>query len=75
MSSFDPLRIFVYDNGLARFATEKYSTSNKSCKVKYIHLTNFAINKKAPKFIKTCDTNVKLNLERWNRKQMEFKNL
>ena len=58
MTSFNPLRIYVYENGLARFATEKYSISDKSCKVKYVHLTNFAVNRKAPNFIKTNDPSV-----------------
>lgn len=26
VSSFDPLRVYMYDEGLVRFATEKYST-------------------------------------------------
>lgn len=50
VTSYDPLRIYVYNNGLVRFATEKYTTANKSCKKRYIHLTNYAVNKKAPKF-------------------------
>jgi len=58
VTSFDPLRIYMYENGLVRFATEKYSTKDKSCKIKYIHLTNFAVNKKAPKFNKNKDSNV-----------------
>ena len=47
VTSFDPLRIYLYDNGLCRFATEKYTTSSKSTKKRYIHLTNYSVNKKA----------------------------
>jgi tubulin polyglutamylase TTLL6/13 len=48
----DPLRIFVHEEGLVRFATEKYvapKPGNLSdvCK----HLTNYAINKVNPNFI------------------------
>jgi tubulin polyglutamylase TTLL6/13 len=38
-----PLRIFLYEDGLARFASEKYRT--KAFNNPFIHLTNYAINK------------------------------
>ncbi|XP_055639661.1 tubulin polyglutamylase TTLL13-like isoform X2 [Toxorhynchites rutilus septentrionalis] len=46
VTSTDPLRIFVYKEGLARFATNKYrepcitNTSNN-----FMHLTNYSVNK------------------------------
>ena len=49
ITSFDPLRIYMYKDGLARFASEKYSHDNS--KNKYSHLTNYSINKKNKKFI------------------------
>lgn len=30
VSSYDPLRIYLYEDGLVRFATEKYDMSKKS---------------------------------------------
>lgn len=46
MFGVDPLRIFVYQEGLARFATEAYTGPSKSNLDKlYMHLTNYAINK------------------------------
>lgn len=46
MTSVDPLRIFVYEDGLARFATEKYEApSSVNLKDVFMHLTNYAINK------------------------------
>ena len=44
--SYDPLRIFIFEDGLVRFATSKYSSSTKSLSNKYMHLTNYSINKK-----------------------------
>jgi len=58
ITSFDPLRIYLYDNGLVRFATWKYSTTNNSCKKRYVHLTNYAVNKKSPNFIKNKNLQV-----------------
>mmetsp|Transcript_7545 Transcript_7545/g.7089 ORF Transcript_7545/g.7089 Transcript_7545/m.7089 type:complete len:204 (+) Transcript_7545:107-718(+) len=45
VTSFYPLRIYVYREGLARFATEKYSKMAAE-KNLFVHLTNYSINKK-----------------------------
>lgn len=47
ITSINPLRIYVYEEGLARFATEPYDTDN--LKNVYSHLTNYSINKKNSK--------------------------
>ena len=48
----DPMRIYLYDEGLARFATEKYAKADKAnMKENYVHLTNYAINKNNKKFV------------------------
>jgi len=46
VTSIDPLRIYLYKNGLVRFATEKFSTSRDKLDNMFIHLTNFTFNKK-----------------------------
>lgn len=46
VSSYDPLRIYVYEDGLARFASCKYSSSMKNLSNKFMHLTNYSVNKK-----------------------------
>jgi tubulin polyglutamylase TTLL4 len=51
VSSFDPLRIYVYNDGLARFATEEYSLNPDDLKKRFVHLTNFSVNKKSENFI------------------------
>jgi tubulin polyglutamylase TTLL4 len=43
VNSYDPLKIYMFENGLVRFATEKYS--NKTITKRYIHLTNYSVNK------------------------------
>jgi Tubulin-tyrosine ligase family len=50
VTSFDPLKIYVYNEGLVRFASEPYNTSNIKQNV-YAHLTNYSINKKSENFI------------------------
>ena len=49
MTSYDPLRVYVYKEGLARFATEGYSASRNK-KNRYVHLTNYSVNKKNTKY-------------------------
>jgi hypothetical protein len=44
----NPLRIYVYREGLARFASEKYSEKIEN---KFSHLTNYSINKQNDKFV------------------------
>ena len=47
----DPLRAFVFREGLARFATEEYTGPyNNNLDNLYMHLTNYAINKRAENF-------------------------
>ena len=43
ITSINPLRIYIYEEGLVRFASEKYDTSD--LKNVFSHLTNYSINK------------------------------
>ena len=51
VTSVDPLRIYLFDDGLVRFATEEYQAPNEeNIKNTYIHLTNYSINKNNKNF-------------------------
>jgi tubulin polyglutamylase TTLL4 len=50
VSSYDPLRVYVYGDGLVRFATEQYTLNPQDLKKRFIHLTNFSVNKKSENF-------------------------
>lgn len=58
VTSYNPLKIYIYNDGLVRFATQKYNNNPDSLQNKFMHLTNFSINKRAPNFIKNTDKNV-----------------
>lgn len=46
-----PLRLYLYNEGLGRFATEEYVCPNKeNLDNMMMHLTNYAINKENPNF-------------------------
>ncbi|KAH8316299.1 hypothetical protein KR067_004640 [Drosophila pandora] len=52
VTSVDPLRIFVYNEGLARFATHKYvpPTMGNSSNL-FMHLTNYCLNRRNSQYI------------------------
>ena len=59
VTSFDPLRIYLFDEGLVRFAAQKYNGGDQDLDNIYCHLTNYSVNKtselvKSSK-IKSCD--------------------
>ena len=46
------MRIYIYNEGLARFATEEYKGPlNSNLNNLFMHLTNYAINKDSENFI------------------------
>lgn len=52
VTGIDPLRIFVYEEGLARFATEPYKPPrSENLENRFMHLTNYAVNKESPNFV------------------------
>lgn len=64
ITSYEPLRIYVYDEGLARFASEPYTSSIKASKFSF--LTNYSINKKNEKFIQNTDLSQDNNGHKWS---------
>lgn len=53
MTSWHPLVVYLYDEGLARFATEPYSLEHieRRC----MHLTNYSLNKHNKRFVPNTD--------------------
>ena len=46
VTSYDPLKVYLFSEGLTRFATEKYSTNMNTLKKRFVHLTNYSVNKR-----------------------------
>ncbi|CAD8062339.1 unnamed protein product [Paramecium primaurelia] len=58
LKSITPLKIFMYQEGLARFSTKKYvKPQKKNLSSVTMHLTNYAINKRSKDFVFNNDTN------------------
>jgi len=70
VTSFCPLKVYLYNDGLVRFATELYTVDPKTINQKYVHLTNFSINKKnANKFVQNddnSDSDEEPNSSKWD---------
>ena len=48
----NPLKIYLFDDGLARFATHNYVSAKESdINNLYMHLTNYSINKTSSNFV------------------------
>jgi hypothetical protein len=50
VTSFEPWRIYIYNEGLTRFASESYVANTNKNTNRYAHLTNYSINKRHEKF-------------------------
>nr|CAD7423805.1 unnamed protein product [Timema monikensis] len=52
ITSCDPLRVYVYNDGLARFATSRYQepTTTNTSNV-FMHLTNYSVNKHSRTYV------------------------
>lgn len=72
VSSFDPLTVYMNDEGLVRFATQPYSTKNR--KDTFCHLTNFSINKKAKNYKKASGAaeGDEENSSKWSITQLRY---
>jgi hypothetical protein len=46
VTSFEPWRVYIYNEGIARFASEPYNNASAKNN-KFSHLTNYSINKKS----------------------------
>ena len=58
VTSVDPIQVYIYKEGLARFATEQYIVPHKdNMEDICMHLTNYAINKDSDKFVFNSDEN------------------
>jgi len=59
ITSVSPLRVYIYEEGLTRFATCKYDaakfTEGNRKQGKYMHLTNYSVNKRNANFIGNHD--------------------
>uniref|UniRef100_A0A7N8X1U3 Tubulin--tyrosine ligase-like protein 5 n=1 Tax=Mastacembelus armatus TaxID=205130 RepID=A0A7N8X1U3_9TELE len=66
VTSYDPLLIYVYEEGLARFATVRYDQTSKNIKNTFMHLTNYSVNKKSSDYVSCDDPEVEDYGNKWS---------
>ncbi|XP_071354332.1 tubulin polyglutamylase TTLL5 isoform X4 [Trachinotus anak] len=66
VTSYDPLIVYVYEEGLARFATVKYDRTSKNIKNTFMHLTNYSVNKKSSDYVSCDDPEVEDYGNKWS---------
>ena len=59
MTSVSPLTIYLYDEGLVRFASKSYSTASSSLSDVFTHLTNYSINKNSSTYLHNDDSEMR----------------
>ena len=52
VTSYDPLRIYLFSEGLARFATVPYDPALRDLRDLNMHLTNYSINKESLDYVR-----------------------
>jgi len=68
VTDVDPLKVYIFDEGLARFSTHKYTLKN--LKSRFAHLTNYSINKKSKHYVKTQDEDDMASGHKWSLKAL-----
>uniref|UniRef100_A0A8D2LNC8 Tubulin--tyrosine ligase-like protein 5 n=1 Tax=Varanus komodoensis TaxID=61221 RepID=A0A8D2LNC8_VARKO len=70
VTSYDPLIIYLYEEGLARFATVRYDQGSKNIKNQFMHLTNYSVNKKSGDYVSCDDPEVEDYGNKWSMSAM-----
>ena len=56
VTCYEPLKAYIFKEGLVRLATVPYTTSKGSLKKRFVHLTNYSVNKKNENYQKNVKT-------------------
>uniref|UniRef100_S4RUG6 Tubulin--tyrosine ligase-like protein 5 n=1 Tax=Petromyzon marinus TaxID=7757 RepID=S4RUG6_PETMA len=70
VTSYEPLVIYLYEEGLTRFATVKYDRNSKFIKNQFMHLTNYSVNKKSRDYVSCDDPEVEDFGNKWSMSAM-----
>lgn len=66
VTSYEPLRVYVYREGLVRFACRPYSNDPQHLTDAYRHLTNYSINKGSATFVENSQVHADNVGHKWS---------
>ncbi|WAR19156.1 TTLL5-like protein [Mya arenaria] len=66
VTSYDPLQIYLFEEGLTRFATVKYEKNMRHMRNHCMHLTNYSVNKKNDEYVRNDDADVEDYGNKWS---------
>ncbi|CAH8666959.1 unnamed protein product [Dicrocoelium dendriticum] len=66
VTAYDPLIVYIYEEGLVRFATVRYQTGTRHLDMQCMHLTNYSVNKKHFDFVQNHDENIEDFGNKWS---------
>ncbi|CAH2302023.1 tubulin polyglutamylase TTLL5 isoform X2 [Pelobates cultripes] len=66
VTCYDPLIIYLYKEGITRFATEKYELTEKTLSNRFMHLTNYSVNKESASFFRSQNPDVEDCGSQWS---------
>ncbi|CAG5129510.1 unnamed protein product, partial [Candidula unifasciata] len=70
VTSYDPLVIYMYEEGLTRFATVKYEKDMKYLRNQCMHLTNYSVNKRSQYYVRNADADIENFGNKWSMSAM-----
>merc|ERR1712142_1453007 len=69
VTSYDPVMIYLFEEGLTRFCTIKYDKKQATKNLR-MHLTNYSLNKKSMDYVKCDNPNVEDYGNKWSMSAM-----
>uniref|UniRef100_A0A0V0JB61 Tubulin polyglutamylase TTLL4 n=1 Tax=Schistocephalus solidus TaxID=70667 RepID=A0A0V0JB61_SCHSO len=69
VSCVDPLQLYIHKTGLVRFASQKYSKSPQNVSNRFIHLTNYSVNRKSGCYRPSGDAHTE-NAHKWELREL-----
>ncbi|CAL8100870.1 unnamed protein product [Calicophoron daubneyi] len=66
VTSYEPLVVYLYEEGLVRCATVRYQHGIRHLRTQCMHLTNYSVNKKNYEFVQNDDANIEDFGNKWS---------
>lgn len=66
VTSYSPLCIYLFEEGLARFATSKFTMSKAHLRDVFVHLTNYSVNKKSRNYVHCSNIDIEDFGNKWS---------